>query len=202
MATFNSDSVLLTAANILYAPLSTALPDETTVDWNSLGDWTGWTHLGYTATPARISYTYDVAESFVEQSTAPIKQSKTNERATVSLEFAQFDGDVLEILLDGTATDTAAGASQKAYTKVVTGGSTTLNEYMFALEGVRVDAAGNDQPVRVFFYRGTIRVNGDIQFAKANMTTLPAQITALLDSGKTVGQQLMEVHIVTAAASS
>ncbi len=67
----------------------------------------------------------------------------------------------------------------------------------FALEGYRADSEGVEQPVRIFFYRGTIRINGSIEFAKAAGTTLPAQITALADPTKTQGAQLMEVQIVT-----
>ncbi|WP_230677481.1 hypothetical protein, partial [Streptococcus pneumoniae] len=58
------------------------------------------------------------------------------------------------------------------------------------------------QPVRVFIYRGSIRVDGNIEFAKGAGTSLPATITGLLDSSKAVGAQLMEIHVVTAPASS
>lgn len=200
---FSTSDILVTAANILYAPKGTTLPDETTVPVNDFDAWpSGWEHLGYTASPARTTYTYDVFELGVEQSTSPAIQRKTNERATTDIALSQFNGKNLALLTDGTATDTAAGASQKAYTKVVTGGSPNLKEYMFALEGYRPDANGNAQPVRVFFYRGAIRVNGSIEFAKGAGTNLPAQITVLVDSSKPAGQGLMEVHIVTGPASS
>lgn len=200
---FNAADVLITAANILYAPLGTALPDETTVPWNDFDAWpSGWEHVGYTLAATRTTYNYEVFELNVEQSTAPILQRKQNERATTDVSLAQFNGDNLALLLDGTVTTTAAGSSQKGYTKVVTGGATNLNEYMFALEGYRPDANGNEQPVRIFFYRAAIRVNGSIEFAKAAGTALPAQITALLDSTKPQGAQLMEVHIVTAPATA
>ena len=200
---FNAADVLVTAANILYSPKGTALPDETSVDWNDITSWPdGWVHVGYTSAPARVTYTYDVFELEVEQSTSPIAQRKRNERAVTDFSMSQFNGDNLALLLDGTATDVAAGASQKGWTKVVTGGSPNLQEYQFALEGYRPDANGDEQPVRVFFYRAGIRINGSIEFAKANGTALPGQITALLDSTKTVGEQLMEVHIITAPARS
>jgi hypothetical protein len=197
---FSSTDVLLTAANVLYAPMATALPDETTVAYNTLTGWAAaWVHLGYTATPAQITYSYDVTELFVEQSTAPILQRKNNERVTIDIELSQFSGTNLALLFAGTNTATAAGASQKAFSQVVSGGDPVLDEYMFALEGVRPDAAGIDQPVRVFIHRGTIRASGAIQFAKAGGTTLPAQITGLLKSSLAVGSQLMEIHIVTSA---
>ena len=201
---FSTSDILVTAANILYAPKGTALPDETTVAVNDFDSWPeGWVHLGYTASPARTNYTYDVFELGVEQSTSPAIQRKTNERAVTDIALSQFNGVNLALLTDGTATDTAAGASQKEYTKVVTGGSPNLKEYMFALEGYRpADSDGSAQPVRIFFYRGTIRMNGSIEFAKGAGTSLPAQITALTDSTKAVGAQLMEAHIVQNPASS
>lgn len=200
---FSSSDVLVTAANILYAPLGTALPDETTVAANDFDAWpSGWVHLGYTATPARTTYTYNVFELSVEQSTSPIIQRKTNERAVTDIALSQFSAENLALLTDGTVTTTAAGASQKAYKKVVTGGSPSLKEYMFALEGIRPDANGNAQPIRIFFYRGTVRVNGSIEFAKGAGTNLPAQITALTDPTKTIGQQLLEAHIITSAETS
>lgn len=201
---FSTSDILVTAANILYAPKGTALPDETTVAVNDFDAWpSGWEHLGYTATPASTSYTYDVFELGVEQSTSPIIQRKTNERAVTDVALSQFNGRNLALLLDGTATTTAAGASQKAYTKVVAGGSPNLLEYMFALEGYRpADSNGSAQPVRIFFYRGTIRVNGSIEFAKGAGTSLPAQITALVDASKPSGQGLLEIHLVTNPATS
>lgn len=200
---FSTSDILVTAANILYAPLATALPDETTVAANDFDAWpSGWVHLGYTATPASTSYTYDVFELGVEQSTSPIIQRKTNERAITDVALSQFSAENLALLTDGTVTTTAAGASQKAYKKVVTGGSPNLKEYMFALEGIRPDANGVSQPIRIFFYRGTIRLNGSIEFAKGAGTNIPAQITALADPTKAVGAQLMEAHIVTNPATS
>lgn len=200
---FATADILVSAANILYAPKGTALPDETTVIWNDFDSWpAGWDHLGYTASPARTTYTYDVFELGVEQSTSPAIQRKTNERAVTDIALSQFSGKNIALLTDGTVTDTAAGGSQKPFTRVVTGGSPNLKEYMFALEGYRPDVNGTPQPVRIFFYRGTIRVNGSIEFAKAAGTSLPGQITALTDPERTVGQQLMETHIVTGPVSA
>jgi hypothetical protein len=202
MASYSSDSVLVAEAAVLYAPLNTALPDETTVAWNTFAGWTGWTMLGYTTQASTFSYSYDVFEVDVQQSLAPIKRRKTSETATISTALAQFEGEILALVLSGTNTNTAAGASQKGWSRVVTGGDPALDEYMFALEGWREDSGGNKQPVRIFVYRGTITVNGDIPFDKNAVTSVPVTINALADAGKSVGAQLMEIHIVTAPASS
>ena len=200
---FSSNDILVAEANILYAPKGTALPDETTVAWNTFTDWdAAWKHLGYTAEAARIGYNYDTFELEVEQTTQPVIQRKVSERFTIDFTLAQFDGTNLALVTGGTATNTAAGASQKAYTKVVAGGDTNLGEYLFALEGYRPDANGTKQPVRIFVHRATIRLNGNIQFSKNAGTTVPVQITGLADTGKAVGQQLFEAHIITAPATS
>jgi hypothetical protein len=201
MPAFSSDDVLVSYANVLYSPVGTALPDETTVAWNAdsgaYTSWTGWTLLGYTSAPTTFTYAYEVFEVSVEQVAAPIKRSKTNETLTISTSLAQFDADILALVLDGTATPTAAGASQKAYDKVVAGGDTELNEYQFAFEGYRVDDAGTKQPVRLFVYRATLTQNGDTAFDKGGVTSIPIQIQALGDSTKSAGQNLVEIHVVT-----
>lgn len=200
---FTSNDILVAEANILYAPKGTTLPDETAVAWNTFSGWdNAWKHLGYTAEAARIGYTYDTFELEVEQTTQPVIQRKVSERFTLDFVLAQFDGANLALVTGGAATTTAAGAGQKGYTKVVAGGDTNLNEYLFAIEGYRPDTNGTKQPVRIFIHRATLRLNGNIQFSKNSGTTIPVQITGLADTSKIVGQQLFEAHIVTAPATS
>src|SRR5687768_13577232 len=95
---FNAADVLVTAANILYAPLATALPDETTVAWNDFDAWTGWEHLGYTASPTTLNYSYEVFALPVEQSTSPVIQRKINEQATIDMVLSQFSDDNIALL--------------------------------------------------------------------------------------------------------
>lgn len=206
MATFSSNGVLISDARLLYSPTGTALPDETTVVWNdSTGaytNWTSWTLLGYTTEPTVISYTYDVFEVDVQQSASPIKRSKTDESVTAATTLAQFEGPILELLLGGTNTTTAAGAAQKGFDSVVAGGDTSLSEYQFGIEGYRLDSANTKQPVRVFIYRGTIRQNGDIPFDKAGVTGMPIIVEGLADTSKATGAQLLNIQIVTSPATS
>jgi len=203
MPTFNSDDVLVTPANVLYAPVGTALPDESTVEYNSYGDWSGFTLLGYTTSPTSFTYGYETFDVEVQQSAAPIKSSKTNETLTLSFTLAQFDPDILALVLDGTANDTAAGPGQKAFSQVDAGGDTQLSEYMFAIEAYRTEpGTGIKQPVRIFVYRGSLSVNGDISFDKGGVTQVPCQVTALADSTKPVGSQLVSVQIITGGATT
>lgn len=203
MPSFTADDVLVAEGRLLYSPVGTALPDETGVAYDTYASWpSGWEMLGYTTTPLTFTYGYDVFSVEVQQSASPLRQSKTTETLTMGTTLAQFDGDILALVLSGTNTDTAAGASQKAFSKVQAGGSTLLNEYQFAIESYRPDANGDKQPIRVFVFKATITASGDIPFDKAAVTGIPVTISALADSSKTVGQQLIEIHIVTAPASS
>lgn len=201
MPSFSADDVLVSEANVLYAPLSTAIPDETSVAYGAY-PWAGWTLLGYTTTPTTFSYAYDVFSAEVQQVTTPIKQRKTTETLTIGTTLAQFDGDILALVLSGTNVVTPAGAGQKEFSRVVAGGDTNLSEYMFGVEGYRIDDAGNKQPVRVIVYKATITASGDIPFDKAGVTGIPVTITALGDPAKSAGQNLVEIISVLAPASS
>jgi hypothetical protein len=202
MASYSSSSVLVAEAAVLTAPLGTALPDETSVAWNTFGSWTGWTMLGYTNQPTAINYSYDLFQVDVQQSLSPIKSRKTNERVTFKTSLAQFEGALLAIALQGSNSDTAAGASQKAFSEVVMGGDPAMTERMFALEGWREDSAGTKQPVRVFAYRTIVSADGDIVWDKAAVTGIPITATGMADTTKSIGQQLLKIHVITAPASS
>lgn len=202
MASYSSSKIMTAEAAVLYAPLATALPDETTVAWNTFAGWTGWTMMGYTTQPAAINYTYDVFEVDVQQSLAPVRRRKTNERVQITTALAQLEGANLALVYSGTLTSTGAGAGQKAWDRIQFGGDPALDEYMVALEGWLEDTNGDKQPVRYFLYVATITQNGDWVFDKNNVAALPIQIAALGDSSKAAGVNLAEIHVVTAPASS
>ena len=202
MPNFSADDVLVGEGNFLYAPLATALPDETTVAWGAYDSWTGWTHFGYTTEPLTFNYGYEEFGVDVQQSLSNLKRRKTSETLTISTTLAQFTGDILALVTGGTNTDTAAGASQKGFSRTVFGGDTNLPEYMFAVEGYRIDDVGTKQPVRLFIYKGTITLNGDTPFAKDGVTGLPITVSGLTDSDRAIGAQLGESQIVTSAATS
>ena len=202
MPNFNSSDILISEANLLYAATGATKPDETTVDYGDYDSWTGWTHIGYTGDVSNMSYAYDVFSYTPEQATSPVVKRKDNEIMRIRFNLAQFSGDHLALVTGGTATDTAAGASQKGYSKIVGGGDTDISEYAFALEGYRKDASGDKQPVRIFFHKATISADGDIPFGKASATTVPVTVEAVADTSKASGSQLFEIHVVTAPATS
>jgi hypothetical protein len=194
--------VLISEARVLYSPVGTAKPDETTVAYDAYGSWTGWTELGYTLEPLTVAYGYDTAGVDVQQSTLPIKRRKISETMTITTTLGQLSGDNLALVLNGTNTDTAAGASQKAFSSVAFGGDTNLPEWQFAFEGYRPDSAGTKQPVRLFVHKANIAAAGDIPFDKANASGIPIEVMALEDSTQSAGERLGVMHIVTAPASS
>ena len=198
---YSSADILLTAGDILIAPLATALPSNTTVAYGAYASWVNWKHLGYTSVPLRITASSDLIELFVEQSTSPLKQKKDNERYVIDFSLSQFSDENLAILMAGTVTSTIAGPAQKALDKIAFGGSPNLVEYMLAIEGFRSDINNVSQPVRIFFYRGTIRLGGAVEFNKAGATVLPGQFTAQADSSKAKGIQIGEVQIITSAVT-
>lgn len=195
-------NVLVAEARVLYAAVGTTLPDETSVDYADYASWTSFTELGYTTTPTSFTYSYDEFGVDVQQSTVPIKRRKTAENLSISCTLAEFSGANLAFVMDGTNVTTAAGASQKGFDQITTGGDTNLPEWLFAFEGYRPDSAGTKQPVRIFVHKATVTVNGDIPFDKGGVTQLPITINALADGSKAVGAQLLEVHIVTAPATA
>lgn len=199
---FSADDVLVGEANWLWAPLGTALPDETTVGLNDFGNWTGWTHLGYTTAPTSMSYTKEEFKVMVQQAGSPIKKKKTSETMTLGTTLAQFTGDTIALLYQGTNTDTAAGASQKAFSRVTGGGDSALPEYMVAVEGYRDDATDTPQPVRIFLYKATLSASGDVPFDRAAVAGIPITAEGLADATRPIGSQTYEIHIVTAAATS
>lgn len=195
---FSSDDVLIGEANWLVAPLGTELPSETDVEWNDFDSWAeGWQHLGYTTEPTTMNYSFESASVEVQQTTAPIKQRKTSETLTLGTTLAQFNGDLIARVMQGTNTDTPAGAAQKAFSQITGGGSSNLPEYMVAVETYRVDSDGNQQPVRVFLFKATLATSGDVAFDKAAAAGIPITATGLADPDRAVGAQVYQIDIVT-----
>ena len=130
-----------------------------------------------------------------------MKKFRVGETARASTTLGEVNGTNLVLLMPGAASDVAAGSGQKGWTEYSVGGSLTVTEKAIGFEGFRMDAAGNQQPVRVFFWKVVLTLTGDIVFGRNEQMTLGMAIEALEDQGKTVGQRLMKVHIITAPAT-
>lgn len=196
-----SADILATRAKIWYAPTGESLPDETSVAYD--GSWGGnWTSLGFTATPLSMEYFESRTDSDIQQALSPVKDWRVDERITLRTEVNEFVGATLALLVHGSNANTAAGASQKAYSRVLGGGDPIVDQYAVGFEGYRPDSAGTLQPVRWFFYLASFQLDRGTTFSKRDESRLPIMIKTYADTSKAIGAQLFEVHIVTAPATS
>ncbi|MCB8988082.1 MAG: hypothetical protein H6661_10085 [Ardenticatenaceae bacterium] len=193
--------ILIGPATIWYAPVGEALPDPNTVNYGD--DWGGnWEKMALTKEPVTANRDVSAFDVMVEQSTLPVKRGVTEEKVTIETILAEFLAASLKLAMEGTVTTTVAGAGQVGMDEIEGGGQTTLSEYAWGIEGKYIDASGNIFPVRVFIYRGTAVLNGELQFAKGDSTGIPLRIETLGDLSKVVGKQLWKIQKVTAAATS
>lgn len=193
--------ILVTPAKIYRAPVGEPLPDETTVAYGAA--WGGnWTDLGYTLEPVSLSYETEVFKLMVEQLTSPVRQVRQEENVAIETVLAELTGANLALVLDGTTTTTAAGVNQAGYDRILAGGSVSLSEYAWGFEGFRLTATNARLPVRVFIYRGSAVLNGQLTFAKSAGVGIPIRIEAMPDTAKAAGQQIVEIHNVTASPTT
>lgn len=196
-----NEDVLIGYGRVYYAATGTAFPDETSVAWGA--SWGGsWTSVGDTLEPITITGDREVFDVDIQQSVAPIKQSIVSQTMEIQTTLANHTAENLKLVLLGTITTTAAGASQKAYKELNFGGETAPNLYAVGVEALYKDASNNNQPVRYLFYKASITLAGDINFDKGAATGIPISITVLADTTQSLGSQLGKIQIVTANASS
>lgn len=194
-----------TAANILVSPADiwisatgVALPDETSIAagaaWGS-----GWTNLGYTLTPLMMGITIDTFDLEVEQIANPLRSVKTKETITLEVTLAELTAANMKYALAAsTAVVTvAAGASQHGFDTLKAGGDVLLPEYQVGFEAVVLDASGNKLIKRVFVYRSTLVLGGNMEFSKKAAAGIPLKVIAYADTTKTAGQQVIEMQFVT-----
>lgn len=200
-------NLLKSKARVLVAPVGETIPDETSVAYD--GSWGGnWVDFGFTKTPLAFNYEFDEHEFHVEQILGPVRRDRTGERATFETVLSEVTSDNMAYAFgvdpaDATdgVTDTAAGASQKAFSDISVGNTPLVQEFAVAIEGKRYDSAGTGQPVRVFFAKATLRLNGALEFSQKNddHTGINLQIKALANAST---GRLFQIQDVTAPASS
>ena len=193
--------IIIAPATIYSAPTGEALPAIDTVQYGTA--WGGnWVNMGYTLTPVSLQYDQELFELEVEQLTNPVKRLRTKETAMIETTLAEISGANLNLPLDGTVTTVVAGASIRGKTTVEAGGKTAITEKAVGFEGLmKVDNTIN-LPVRIFFYKATIQLNGKLEFSKKAAAGIPIQIKALADTSKVVGKQIMIMQIATAKATN
>lgn len=195
--------ILVSPVNIYYAPYGTAVPDETSVEFNAA--WGGaWVNLGYTTAPLSMAWDAEVFELEVEQLTNPVKGMKTKETLSFETTLAELTAANLKLALGSTSTITtvAAGAGQKGYSEFAFGGEVNLPVYAFGFEGFTLDASNNKLPKRIFVYRASFSLGGALEFSKKAAAGVPLKITSWADTTKSAGAQLATFQSVTAVATS
>jgi hypothetical protein len=123
---------------------------------------------------------------------------RVKETGVIETTLAELTAANLNLLMDGVVTTTAAGAAVRGSEILKAGGKTSITEYAWGFEGLYKLDGTIQLPIRVFFYKGVATLNGQLQFGKRVAAGLPIQITALLDSTKTLGQQMIEIQKMTA----
>lgn len=195
--------ILVSPVNIYYAPYGEAIPDETSIDYDEA--WGGnWTNLGFTTAPLTMQWDEELFELELEQLTNPVKGMKTKEGLMFETTLAELTAANLKLALGSTSTisTTAAGAGQKGYSQFAFGGEVNLPVYAFGFEGFTLDANNNKLPKRIFVYRASFSLGGNLEFTKRAAAGIPLRIRAWADTTQTAGQQLAIFQSVTAVATS
>lgn len=81
------------------------------------------------------------------------------------------------------------------------GGVSTLTKRAWGFEGKYVDEDGATFPIRLFIWKGTASMNGDLEFGKDDYAGISLQIEALADRTKSLGQQLFKMQKVLEPAT-
>lgn len=193
--------ILLSPATLWVAPVGETEPDETSIEYGD--DWGGnWDSVGYTTAPVTLSRNVDEFELSVEQITNPVARLITNETVLIETVLAEQTATNMAMVLNGTSSTTAAGASQRGYEQVVSGGDPALDKYAVGFEGLYKDSSNNEFPVRVFLHIATVSMNGSLEFSKSSAAGVPIQFKGLADTSKTKGQQMLKWIKVTTEATS
>jgi hypothetical protein len=107
----------------------------------------------------------------------------------------------LALLVSQSKTSAAAGAGTVGYEEVQSGGTRIMTEKAWGFEGLYIDSSGNNLPVRVFIWKGTAKLNGELEFGKEDYPGTSLQVQALEDLTKSAGQRLFKFQKVTAPAT-
>ncbi len=195
-------NIIKSGAQVWYAPTGETLPDETSVAFGAA--WGGnWARVGYTKAPLTFTYEDERTDITVEEVLAPVLQRRISENAMFETTLAELTATYLKLAAggQGTVSTTAAGAGQKGYEELTFGDEVIIEEKRWGFEGMYVTAAGVEQPIRVFVYKGVALLNGDLEFSKKtdDYVGIPLQVKALADTDNS--NRLWTFQRVTAPAT-
>jgi hypothetical protein len=196
-------NIIKSGAVMWYAPVGETLPDETDVD---AGDaWGGnWVRVGYTNAPVVLTYDDSRMQVQVQEFLGPLNEWRTAETVQMTTTLAELIADYLALLVDGTVSEVAAGASQKAYEELDVGDQAQVTKYSVGFEGIRYDASDNALPVRVFFEVATLEINGAMEWSKRtdSYVNVPILIKGFVADPDAGSGYVFKFQRVTAPASS
>lgn len=198
MATLGAVGDILTAgATLWYAPVGTAFPDETSVAKGA--DWGGsWDQLTVLSDPLTLEYDETHTEAHEQDTLSAVERWVTAERHTLRTATMRMTGELMALLTRGTNADTSAGASQKAFSRVVGGGNPIITKYAIGFEGYRPDDTdGTLQPVRWFYHKASFHFDRGLMFSKEDKTRIPFVIHTYADPSQSEGEELYAMDIVT-----
>ena len=195
--------ILISHVNVYYAPLGTANPDETSIDFDEAWG-SNWTNLGLTLTPLTASVNENIFKLEVEQYLSAVKGNRDKEDWELETTLAELTLEALKLATNSTSaiTTTAAGAGQKGFKEFSGGGEVNLAYYKFGFEGYVMDSNNNKLPFRWFFHKCSFSLGGTIEFSKKAAAGIPLKIVAWIDTSQPAGQQIYTIQKVTAIATS
>jgi len=197
-------ALLKTKAVLWVAPYGEAQPGETSVAAGA--SWGGnWVKVGWTKAPLEFLYAFEEHDFEIEQALAPLDRQKIGESAMLETVLSENTALNLAYASGGDGDDvssTSAGASQVAFDELEIGNDPYLEKWAVGFEGIKFDESENSLPVRYFFTRATININGGLTFSQKNddYTGIPVQVKALADPSNNL--KLFKWQRVTAPASS
>jgi len=199
MGTPSVANIVKSNALLYIAPVGTALPAKTLA---AGGSWpSGWERVGYTKDVLKLAYEAEEADITVEEFLAPVGRYKTSETATIETVLAELMMDYLQLGMDGTVTDVAAGAGVPASEEIAVGNDAKKEQYMIGFEGIAYDASDNAQPIRLGLRKCTLKINGELEFSKRSddYSGIPLQALGLVDTST---GRLIWGHRIIAPATS
>jgi hypothetical protein len=189
-----ASDIVVTGAKLFHSPKGTTLPAASIA---ADGDWgTGWSYLGYTLEPTKVTYKFDVLEIMVQQTLNSVRRTRIKEELTFSSVLAQHSTDAMALAMAGTSTATAAATGVPGYEEFKVGGEPVLPERQWGIEGRYEDEDGAIFPIRVFVWRATSAEGGDLEYDREKPAGIPLTIKALADTSKSRGNHLMTIQRV------
>jgi len=203
MANPTATNILVGGAWVYYAPVGETPPADSVAYGTAWGG--NWARVGFTKEPLSALYEDEQMGVGVEEALTDVKRVKTLENLTLETVLAEVTSTYMNLAVGaGTVTTTAAGAGQVGKDEYAVGGEILLDENAWGFEAMYVSATGVKFPVRVFVWKATSKLNGELAFSKKSgeYPGIALQIMALADTSQNEGLQLFKFQRVTAAATS